>query len=155
MCFSRNLCFLVCFNYFFGLICQEEKESKSSEKLRSKRGVNGRAQKEKEAKRVKFEEPPKGVIHVRARRGEATDSHSLAERVINIIYIYLRICLFIFADDNINYLELCRPYIWKFVQVRREKISEKMRILQNLVPGCDKVRGIYVKLHFCWMRIFD
>lgn len=87
MCISRNLCFLVCFIYFsIGLICQEEKESKSSsEKLRSERGVNGRAQKEKAAKRVKFEEPPKGVIHVRARRGEATDSHSLAERVIDII----------------------------------------------------------------------
>lgn len=27
------------------------------------------------------EEPPKGYIHVRARRGQATDSHSLAERV--------------------------------------------------------------------------
>lgn len=26
-------------------------------------------------------EPPKDYIHVRARRGEATDSHSLAERV--------------------------------------------------------------------------
>ncbi|XP_074562377.1 basic helix-loop-helix protein 80-like [Curcuma longa] len=85
--------------------CKEEKESQSSEKLRSKRGVNGGAQKEKEAKRVKFEEPPKGVIHVRAKRGEATDSHSLAERV------------------------------------RREKISEKMKILQSLVPGCDKIKG--------------
>lgn len=28
-------------------------------------------------------EPPKDYIHVRARRGQATDSHSLAERVIN------------------------------------------------------------------------
>jgi hypothetical protein len=44
-------------------------------------------------------------IHVRARRGQATDSHSLAERV------------------------------------RRERISERMRYLQELVPGCDKVAG--------------
>lgn len=29
-------------------------------------------------------EPPKDYIHVRARRGQATDSHSLAERVRNI-----------------------------------------------------------------------
>ncbi|KAK4781825.1 hypothetical protein SAY86_015927 [Trapa natans] len=50
-------------------------------------------------------EPPKDYIHVRARRGQATDSHSLAERV------------------------------------RREKISERMRILQDLVPGCSKVTG--------------
>ncbi|XP_031277810.1 transcription factor BHLH089-like [Pistacia vera] len=51
-------------------------------------------------------EPPKqDYIHVRARRGQATDSHSLAERA------------------------------------RREKISERMRILQDLVPGCNKVIG--------------
>uniref|UniRef100_A0A5B6ZZN9 BHLH domain-containing protein n=2 Tax=Davidia involucrata TaxID=16924 RepID=A0A5B6ZZN9_DAVIN len=51
------------------------------------------------------EEAPAGYIHVRARRGQATDSHSLAERV------------------------------------RREKISERMKLLQALVPGCDKVTG--------------
>ncbi|KAM3381516.1 transcription factor like isoform X2 [Capsicum galapagoense] len=51
------------------------------------------------------EETPTGYIHVRARRGQATDSHSLAERV------------------------------------RREKISERMKMLQSLVPGCDKVTG--------------
>ncbi|RDX68082.1 Transcription factor BHLH094, partial [Mucuna pruriens] len=52
------------------------------------------------------EKPPKqDYIHVRARRGQATDSHSLAERA------------------------------------RREKISERMKILQDLVPGCNKVIG--------------
>ncbi|XP_047064649.1 transcription factor BHLH094-like [Lolium rigidum] len=51
-------------------------------------------------------EPPKqDYIHVRARRGQATDSHSLAERA------------------------------------RREKISERMKMLQDLVPGCNKVVG--------------
>lgn len=55
---------------------------------------------------VKPSEPPKqDYIHVRARRGQATDSHSLAERA------------------------------------RREKISERMKILQDLVPGCNKVIG--------------
>ncbi|KAM7269572.1 hypothetical protein ACFE04_025069 [Oxalis oulophora] len=49
--------------------------------------------------------PPKDYIHVRARRGQATDSHSLAERA------------------------------------RREKISERMKLLQDLVPGCNKVIG--------------
>lgn len=44
-------------------------------------------------------------IHVRARRGQATDSHSLAERA------------------------------------RREKINERMKILQDLVPGCNKIIG--------------
>ncbi|KAI3760284.1 hypothetical protein L1987_50677 [Smallanthus sonchifolius] len=56
-------------------------------------------------KKSKVPEPPKDYIHVRARRGQATDSHSLAERV------------------------------------RREKISERMKLLQDLVPGCNKVTG--------------
>ncbi|KAI5419573.1 transcription factor bHLH49 [Lathyrus oleraceus] len=49
--------------------------------------------------------PNEGYVHVRARRGQATNSHSLAERV------------------------------------RREKISERMKFLQDLVPGCSKVTG--------------
>ncbi|KAE8720157.1 Detected protein of confused Function [Hibiscus syriacus] len=49
------------------------------------------------------QEPPTSFVHVRARRGQATDSHSLAERA------------------------------------RRKKISERMKILQCLVPGCEKV----------------
>ncbi|XP_042452375.1 transcription factor bHLH49-like isoform X2 [Zingiber officinale] len=44
-------------------------------------------------------------LHVRARRGQATNSHSLAERV------------------------------------RRGKISERMKLLQDLVPGCNKING--------------
>ncbi|KAJ0493827.1 putative transcription factor bHLH family [Helianthus annuus] len=51
------------------------------------------------------EDQKKDYIHVRARRGQATDSHSLAERV------------------------------------RREKISERMKYLQDLVPGCNKIIG--------------
>ncbi|PWZ39317.1 Transcription factor bHLH49 [Zea mays] len=49
-------------------------------------------------------------IHIRARRGQATNSHSLAERL------------------------------------RREKISERMKLLQDLVPGCSKVTGKAVML---------
>ncbi|KAL8099953.1 hypothetical protein AgCh_032276 [Apium graveolens] len=55
-------------------------------------------------------EAPRDYIHVRARRGQATDSHSLAERV------------------------------------RREKIGERMKLLQDLVPGCNKVTGKAVML---------
>ncbi|KAL9663756.1 hypothetical protein QQ045_019147 [Rhodiola kirilowii] len=66
-------------------------------------GTSGHAAAENSAKPA---EPPKqDYIHVRARRGQATDSHSLAERA------------------------------------RREKISERMKILQDLVPGCNKVIG--------------
>ncbi|KAK6921847.1 Myc-type, basic helix-loop-helix (bHLH) domain [Dillenia turbinata] len=56
------------------------------------------------------ENPKEDYIHVRARRGQATNSHSLAERV------------------------------------RREKISERMKFLQDLVPGCSKVTGKAVML---------
>ncbi|KAG0495733.1 hypothetical protein HPP92_000424 [Vanilla planifolia] len=58
-------------------------------------------------KEISFEAPeaPKDYIHVRARRGQATDSHSLAERV------------------------------------RREKISQRMKLLQDLVPGCNRITG--------------
>ncbi|KAL2321189.1 hypothetical protein Fmac_030158 [Flemingia macrophylla] len=65
-------------------------------------------------KRVKSnvteEQKAKEVVHVRARRGQATDSHSLAERV------------------------------------RRGKINEKLRCLQNIVPGCYKTMGMAVML---------
>ncbi|XP_022888299.1 transcription factor bHLH49-like isoform X2 [Olea europaea var. sylvestris] len=54
--------------------------------------------------------PKEEYIRVRARRGQATNSHSLAERL------------------------------------RREKISERMKFLQDLVPGCSKVTGKAVML---------
>lgn len=38
-------------------------------------------QKQGKDSNAKPPEPPKDYIHVRARRGQATDSHSLAERV--------------------------------------------------------------------------
>ncbi|KAK6925264.1 Myc-type, basic helix-loop-helix (bHLH) domain [Dillenia turbinata] len=59
---------------------------------------------------AKEEEKPKEVVHVRARRGQATDSHSLAERV------------------------------------RRGKINERLRCLQDIVPGCYKNMGMAVML---------
>ncbi|CDY20659.1 BnaC08g13990D [Brassica napus] len=65
--------------------------------------------KEKESSQSE-EAPEKNYIHMRARRGQATNSHSLAERV------------------------------------RREKISERMRLLQELVPGCNKITGKAVML---------
>ncbi|KAK3031806.1 hypothetical protein RJ639_036958, partial [Escallonia herrerae] len=57
-----------------------------------------------------FDSCKEEYIHIRARRGQATNSHSLAERV------------------------------------RREKISERMKFLQDLVPGCSKVTGKAVML---------
>ncbi|PIM98060.1 hypothetical protein CDL12_29462 [Handroanthus impetiginosus] len=81
--------------------------SAQSKDMRDQENKGKRQKKVKacEEKNKSKEEEPKGYIHVRARRGQATDSHSLAERV------------------------------------RRERISERMKLLQALVPGCDKVTG--------------
>ncbi|CAL9778275.1 unnamed protein product [Musa acuminata subsp. burmannicoides] len=72
--------------------------------------TNATAVEPKKQNSAKPSEPPKDYIHVRARRGQATASHSLAERV------------------------------------RREKISERMKLLQDLVPGCSKATGKAVML---------
>ncbi|XP_047046564.1 transcription factor bHLH49-like [Lolium rigidum] len=56
------------------------------------------------------DEPKEGYVHVRARSGQATNRHSVAEKL------------------------------------RREKISERMKLLQDLVPGCNKVTGKAVML---------
>lgn len=67
-----------------------EEDENSSVKRRKHNGGNGLKDRndkaeddEKKAKDdvKKLPEPPKDYIHVRARRGQATDRHSLAERV--------------------------------------------------------------------------
>lgn len=87
--------------------CTEEVDSKITEH-NSKNNNNGNRENSgdtsKETSKVSEVQKP-DYIHVRARRGQATDSHSLAERV------------------------------------RREKISERMKYLQDLVPGCNKITG--------------
>lgn len=77
-------------------------------------------------------------IHVRAKRGQATNSHSLAERVsfLNLQNVTKIHVLNVLIDLEILLL-----------QVRRERISERMRLLQELVPGCNKVTGC-LSLHY-------
>lgn len=87
---------------------EEDGNEKDTTKAKAKAAGDGNQKQNKESS--KPPEPQKDYIHVRARRGQATDSHSLAERV------------------------------------RREKISERMKFLQDLVPGCNKVTGKAVML---------
>lgn len=84
--------------------CPEEGESKIMVQSNSNNNKEASASTSKENSKVS-DVPKPDYIHVRARRGQATDSHSLAERV------------------------------------RREKISERMKFLQDLVPGCNKITG--------------
>ncbi|KAF8749732.1 hypothetical protein HU200_012564 [Digitaria exilis] len=85
---------------------EESSVKPKSEQAGSDKSVEDGGQKPPgKGKNAKPVEPPKDYVHVRARRGQATDSHSLAERV------------------------------------RRERISQRMKVLQDLVPGCNKVIG--------------
>ncbi|CAD6215031.1 unnamed protein product [Miscanthus lutarioriparius] len=82
------------------------KSSNNNGSLRTEAETDSRNAGKAVSKSLPAAEPPKqDYIHVRARRGQATDSHSLAERA------------------------------------RREKISERMKVLQDLGPGCNKVIG--------------
>ncbi|AEE35514.1 BR enhanced expression 3 [Arabidopsis thaliana] len=72
--------------------------TKNNSSRRGKRSKNREEEKERE------------VVHVRARRGQATDSHSIAERV------------------------------------RRGKINERLKCLQDIVPGCYKTMGMATML---------
>ncbi|KAI3935179.1 hypothetical protein MKW98_018368 [Papaver atlanticum] len=76
---------------------------KEREKIKAK--VCGGNSKDKEISEEEADCKKLPYVHVRARRGQATDSHSLAERA------------------------------------RREKINARMKLLQELVPGCTKITG--------------
>ncbi|XP_073280502.1 uncharacterized protein [Primulina huaijiensis] len=86
-----------------GLVAEEAGDEKSEVTAKTEREISTNTC-SKEGSKVS-EAPKTDYIHVRARRGQATDSHSLAERA------------------------------------RREKISKKMKCLQDLVPSCNEVTG--------------
>lgn len=64
----------------------EKDSAKAKAKADSKAAGDGNQKQSKD--NSKPSEPPKDYIHVRARRGQATDSHSLAERVGIVIVLY-------------------------------------------------------------------
>ncbi|RRT84775.1 hypothetical protein B296_00002418 [Ensete ventricosum] len=92
------------------VVCQsceqsnEETEERKGSRQKKSRDETSRPDRKRHRTQVS-REPPTGYIYVRAKRGQATDSHSLAERV------------------------------------RREKINQRMKLLQGIVPGCDKIAG--------------
>ncbi|CAL0304237.1 unnamed protein product [Lupinus luteus] len=83
---------------------QTSKKNTKANTSKANKETCGESSKEN-SKDSEVQNPKPDYIHVRARRGQATDSHSLAERV------------------------------------RREKISGRMKYLQDLVPGCNKITG--------------
>ncbi|KAK4749490.1 hypothetical protein SAY87_026939 [Trapa incisa] len=81
----------------------EDKGQMPGKRKDREKKAKGSAKKSKNQSSGDAEELP--YVHVRARRGEATDRHSLAERA------------------------------------RREKINARMKLLRELVPGCNKISG--------------
>ncbi|KAF8398438.1 hypothetical protein HHK36_017365 [Tetracentron sinense] len=80
------------------------KNQRSAKRKEREKKVKGSTKKSKNVGNESSKDGEKlPYVHVRARRGQATDSHSLAERA------------------------------------RREKINARMKLLQELVPGCSKV----------------
>ncbi|KAH9616574.1 hypothetical protein KSS87_019139 [Heliosperma pusillum] len=61
-------------------------------------------------------EPLKDYIHVRARRGQATDSHSLAERVIGKAIV---------LDEIINYIQSLQRQV-EFLSMKLEAVNSGM-----------------------------
>lgn len=85
---------------------EKEKENKPLKRKEREKKGKGSSKKSKTAAYQNSDDGEKlPYVHVRARRGQATDSHSLAERA------------------------------------RREKINARMKLLQELVPGCNKISG--------------
>ncbi|KAK8705314.1 hypothetical protein V6N13_048918 [Hibiscus sabdariffa] len=88
------------------LVSDPALEKRSIKRKDRENKVKGSTKKSKTAANESSEDAEKlPYVHVRARRGQATDSHSLAERA------------------------------------RREKINARMKLLQELVPGCNKISG--------------
>ncbi|KAJ4979923.1 hypothetical protein NE237_010703 [Protea cynaroides] len=81
------------------------KQNQKSAKRKEREKVKGSVKKSKYVENGNKDGEKLPYVHVRARRGQATDSHSLAERA------------------------------------RREKINARMKLLQELVPGCSKISG--------------
>ncbi|WOL18475.1 transcription factor bHLH75-like [Canna indica] len=81
-------------------------EAGLAETKNKKKNLQGSGSGKRSKSNSKDTEKSEQVVHVRARRGQATDSHSLAERE------------------------------------RRKKINERMRRLQDHVPGCYKSMGM-------------
>lgn len=88
------------------LVSDPTAENKSLKRKDSEKKAKGSAKKSKKGATKSSEDAEQlPCVYVRVGRGQATDSHSLAERA------------------------------------RREKINARMKLLQDLVPGCDKISG--------------
>nr|XP_029146593.1 transcription factor bHLH48 isoform X2 [Arachis hypogaea] len=95
--------------------CDPAVENKGAKRKEREKKVKARSKKSKSVAAAESSGDGEKLpyVHVRVRRGQATDSHSLAERA------------------------------------RREKINARMKLLQELVPGCNKERTKDIRYMRC------
>lgn len=86
-----------------GVAGDEDASAKRLKPTESCKNENGGSDNETEKQKYN-QKPPKDYIHVRARRGQATDSHSLAERVMHFLSKISRISteLHIWRDHSVT-----------------------------------------------------
>lgn len=93
---------------------------------------------------------PQTKPKVRARRGQATDPHSIAERVRFFFFLFSLI-IRVQLPRKLYVANCAMLYVWgnylKYFetmdQLRRERIAERMKSLQELVPNGNKVNCIH------------
>lgn len=81
-------------------------ELKEENRILNEEADNNSVTSDKRNKKA-FEESKQDYIHVRARRGQATDSHSLAERVRPALLFYFTCCL-VSVCDTMD-MDVCMP----------------------------------------------
>lgn len=103
-------------------------------------------QENKKVRDSKEEEGQLGYIHVRARRGQATDSHSLAERVLYLYFssfFYIRISIYTLLPIS-SETNLIFSFIRKTTLLHRSKFTRK-RSHRNIVRH-QKFKDSYIFL---------
>ncbi|GFY82240.1 basic helix-loop-helix (bHLH) DNA-binding superfamily protein [Actinidia rufa] len=81
-----------------------------------KDGGKSKSEETENGKSATPQEPPKDYIHVRARRGQATDSHSLAERVTGKA---------VMLDEIINYVQSLQRQV-EFLSMKLATVNPRM-----------------------------
>ncbi|XP_039800432.1 transcription factor BHLH094-like isoform X2 [Panicum virgatum] len=102
--------------------------NESNDKIRTEADTNsGNASKSADKKPAPQEPPKQDYIHVRARRGQATDSHSLAERVIGKASA---------LDEIINYIQSLQCQV-EFLSMKLEAVNAHMNNATVSFPSKD------------------
>ncbi|KAK8608994.1 hypothetical protein V6N13_025301 [Hibiscus sabdariffa] len=108
-----------------------EENHESDAKRSKQQNGNAKAENDENQKQNKETpkppEPPKDYIHVRARRGQATDSHSLAERVTGKA---------VMLDEIINYVQSLQRQV-EFLSMKLATVNPRMNVNMEALLSRD------------------